>query len=132
MSGESDEHGLGGGDVGPGFLEAAGRSVRTGVRGYVTGLGLAILLTAASFYVAGSGLVWGPAIPIALVVLAIAQIGVHLAFFLHITTAPDNTNNVLALAFGVLIVALLVGGSLWIMHSLNQNMLPIDQMPQMR
>ena len=41
--------------------------------------------------------------------------GVHLVFFLHITTAPDNTNNVLALAFGVLIVFLVIAGSLWIM-----------------
>jgi cytochrome o ubiquinol oxidase subunit IV len=50
--------------------------------------------------------------------------GVHLVFFLHITTGPDNTNNVLALAFGVLIVTLVVGGSLWIMTNLNQNMMP--------
>jgi hypothetical protein len=41
-------------------------------------------------------------------VLAIAQMGVHLVFFLHITTGADNTNNVLALAFGVLIVTLVV------------------------
>ena len=54
-------------------------------------------------------LIWGPAIPVALVVLAVAQMGVHLVFFLHITTAPDNTNNVLALAFGVLIVVLVIG-----------------------
>ncbi len=45
--------------------------------------------------------------PIALIVFAIAQMGVHLVFFLHITTGPDNTNNVMALAFGVLIVILL-------------------------
>ncbi len=51
--------------------------------------------------------------------LAIAQMGVHLVFFLHITTGPDNTNNVLALAFGVLIVFLVVAGSLWIMANLN-------------
>jgi cytochrome o ubiquinol oxidase operon protein cyoD len=50
--------------------------------------------------------------------------GVHLVFFLHITTAPDNTNNVLALAFGVLIVFLVVIGSLWIMADLNTNMMP--------
>jgi hypothetical protein len=31
--------------------------------------------------------------------------------------APDNTNNVLALAFGVLIVVLIIGGSLWIIES---------------
>ena len=56
--------------------------------------------------------------------LAVAQIGVHLVFFLHLTTAPDNTNNVLALAFGVLIVALIIGGSVWIMNNLNDRMMP--------
>jgi len=49
--------------------------------------------------------------------------GIHLVFFLHITTGPDNTNNVLALAFGVLIVALVIAGSLWIMTNLNENMM---------
>ena len=68
----------------------------------------------------------------ALVVLAIAQIGVHLVFFLHLTTAPDNTNNALALAFGVLIVTLVIGGSLWIMDHLNHNMMPMHQMMQMQ
>ena len=52
-----------------------------------------------------------------------AQMGVHLVFFLHITTWSDNTNNVLALAFGLLIVFLVVGGSLWIMDHLNHNMM---------
>ncbi len=56
--------------------------------------------------------------------LAIAQMGVHLVFFLHITTGPDNVNNVLALAFGVLIVFLVIAGSLWIMAHLNHNMMP--------
>ena len=65
---------------------------------------LAVGLTAASFWVANTSLLWAPGIPLGLAVLAIAQMGVHLVFFLHITTGPDNTNNVLALAFGVLIV----------------------------
>ena len=60
--------------------------------------------------------------------LAIAQMGVHLVFFLHITTGPDNTNNVLALAFGVLIVILVVAGSLWIMTDLNDNMMPSPEL----
>jgi cytochrome o ubiquinol oxidase operon protein cyoD len=97
-------------------------------RSYLLGLGLAVLLTVASFYVAGSGFVWGPAIPTALVVLAIAQIGIHLVFFLHITTAPDNTNNVLALAFGVLIVFLVMVGTIWIMAHMNTNMGPSPEM----
>ena len=54
--------------------------------------------------------------------LAIAQMGVHLVFFLHITSGPDNTNNVLALAFGVLIVFLVMIGTIWIMAHLDANM----------
>ena len=56
--------------------------------------------------------------------LAIAQMGIHLVFFLHITTGPDNSNNVLALAFGVLIVLLVMAGSLVIMADLNAGMMP--------
>ena len=63
-----------------------------------------------------------------LVVLAIAQMGVHLVFFLHITSGPDNTNNVLALAFGVLIVFLVMIGTIWIMGHMNANMAPTPEM----
>ncbi len=117
-------------DLAPGDEE----EVRVGPRliGYVIGLGLSILLTATSFFVAGTDLVWQPSIPVALSVLAIAQMGVHIVFFLHITTGPDNTNNVLALAFGVLIVFLVVAGSVWIMHHMNQNMAPMEQIMHMR
>ena len=103
-------------------------TVGTGIRGYVIGLALAALLTAASFYVAGSDIIWGPGIPVALVALAIGQMGVHLVFFLHVTSGPDNTNNVLALAFGVLIVALVLVGSIWIMAHLNHNLMPSDML----
>ena len=108
-------------DVAPGDEHLEG-GIGLRVLGYLTGLGLAILLTATSFFVAGTDLVWQPSIPVALVVLAIAQMGVHLVFFLHITTGADNTNNVLALAFGALIVGLVIGGTVWIMYHLNANM----------
>ena len=95
---------------------------------YTTGLGLAVILTATSFWAANTTLLWAPGIPLGLAVLAIAQMGVHLVFFLHITTGPDNTNNVLALAFGLLIVTLVVAGSLWIMANLNANMMPLPEL----
>jgi cytochrome o ubiquinol oxidase operon protein cyoD len=113
-------------DVAPGEEDAEGTLT------YVIGLGLATLLTAVSFFIAGTSLVWGPSIPVALTVLAIAQMGVHLVFFLHITTGPDNVNNVMALAFGVMIVLLIMAGSLWIMSHMNHNMMPMDQMMQMQ
>jgi cytochrome o ubiquinol oxidase subunit IV len=92
------------------------------------GLFFAVILTATSFWVANTSLLWAPGISLGLAVLAIAQMGVHLVFFLHITTGPDNTNNVLALAFGVLIVTVVVAGSLWIMTNLNQGMMPPELM----
>jgi len=113
------------GDAAPGDEPAGRHEVVEGLLGYLVGLFLAALITAVAFFIAGTNLVWGPSIPIALVVLAIAQIGVHLVFFLHITTGPDNTNNVLALAFGVLIVLLIMVGSLWIMSNLSNNMTPM-------
>jgi cytochrome o ubiquinol oxidase subunit IV len=90
---------------------------------YTIGLCLAVLLTATSFWVANTSLLWAPGVSIGLIVLAIAQMGVHVVFFLHITTGPDNTNNVLALAFGMLIVLLVLAGSLWIMRDLDANMM---------
>jgi cytochrome o ubiquinol oxidase operon protein cyoD len=95
------------------------------LRSYVTGLGFAVVLTLASFWVAETGLVWQPGVPVLLAALAIAQMGVHLVFFLHITSAPDQTNNFLALTFGVFVVGLVVFGSMIIMANLNANMGPM-------
>ena len=94
---------------------------------YTVGFVLAVVLTIASFVVSQTNLLWAPGIPVGLVVLAFAQIGVHLVFFLHLGSSPDSTNNILALAFGVLIVFLVITGSVWIIANLNSNMMPMSQ-----
>jgi len=119
------------GDVAPGD-ELGPADVSHAIGGYLVGLVLATLLTGVSFYIAQSTLVWQPSIPIALSVLALAQMGVHLVFFLHITSGPDSVNNVMALAFGLLIVALLVFGSLWIMTHLDHNVMPMERVMKMQ
>ncbi|MGO8914976.1 MAG: cytochrome o ubiquinol oxidase subunit IV [Stellaceae bacterium] len=119
-------------DIAPGDERLGGHETAEGVGSYLIGLGLATLLTLVSFFIARTTLVWEPSIPVALTVLAIAQMGVHLVFFIHITTGPDNVNNVMALAFGVLMVLLIMTGTLWIMAHMNQNMMPMDQLMQMR
>lgn len=109
--------------------EGGEHSVAASLRNYLIGLALAATLTIGSFWAASdNGLLYKPGIPMALAALAVAQMGVHLAFFLHITTGPDNTNNVLALAFGVLIVSLVVIGSLWIMANLNHHHMPMNEL----
>ncbi len=77
----------------------------SGVLVYTIGLALAVVLTAMSFWVANTSLLWAGGVSLGL------------------TVGPDNTNNVMALAFGVLIVALVVVGSLLIMADLNDNMM---------
>ena len=113
----------------PGEREEAKSS---GVLVYTVGLLGAVILTATSFWAANTPMLWGPGVALGLAVLAIAQMGVHLVFFLHITTGPDNTNNVLALAFGILIVSLVVIGSLWIMANLNDAMMPPAELMRMQ
>jgi cytochrome o ubiquinol oxidase operon protein cyoD len=116
-------------DVAPG---APHDSLLSETLSYVIGLGLALLLTGVSFWVASTSAIWGPGVAMGLVVLAIAQMGVHLVFFLHITSGPDNTNNVLALAFGVLIVFLVMIGTIWIMAHLAVNMGPTPELTNLQ
>lgn len=119
-------------DTAPGDEEMDGTGVAEGISGYVVGLLLASALTIASFWVASTNLIYEPGIPAALITLAVAQMGVHLVFFLHITTAPDSNNNVLALAFGILIACLIIFGTVWIMDHLNHNLMPMEKMMQMQ
>ena len=102
----------------------------SGVRSYAIGLALAAALTGVSFWVAlDRHALWQPGVPIGLLVLALAQIGIHLVFFLHLTSGADNTNNSLAVAFGVLVILLFGAGTLWIMSNLDRNMMPMGKMP---
>ena len=118
-------------DAAPG--EGGDFTVPEAVRNYVIGFVLAAVLTVASFWVAsGTALLYGPGVLMGLAALAVAQMGVHLVFFLHITTGPDNTNNALALAFGVLIVGLVIAGSVWIMFHLNGRMMPPGSIMDLR
>lgn len=117
-------------ETAPGDEHHEEASIAEGLLGYLLGLVLAIGLTAASFLAPVTDVVWRPAIPALLATLAVAQMGVHLVFFLHITSGPDNTNNVLALAFGVLTCALILVGSLWIMQSMSVHMPPMRGMAE--
>ena len=61
---------------------------------------------------------------IAVVGLAIAQLFVQLIFFLHLGRRANSQWNIIVMFFAIIIIAILVGGSLWIMQNLNYNMMP--------
>ncbi|HEY4516398.1 MAG TPA: cytochrome o ubiquinol oxidase subunit IV [Candidatus Paceibacterota bacterium] len=54
-----------------------------------------------------------------ILVLAIAQLMAQLIFFLHLGKGSQSGWNATVLAFAVLIVVIVVGGSLWIMSNLT-------------
>lgn len=122
MAGHGNSH-----DKAPG-----GQSGRNGVLMYATGLLFASILTLASFWAAETPAVYQPAVPILLAALAIGQMGVHVVFFFHISSGPGDTNNFLALAFGIFVVGLVVFGSMLIMSNLNANMMPMDRLIEMQ
>jgi cytochrome o ubiquinol oxidase operon protein cyoD len=96
---------------------------RGSLKSYLTGFVLALILTAIPFAMVMSG-AWSTAAALAGIFSAgLVQILVHLHYFLHLDTSSAARWNVLALIFTLLILALFVGGTLWIMFNLNYRMM---------
>lgn len=89
---------------------------------YTIGFALAILLTAIPFALVMSHTVAGT--PLVIAGFAIAQILVHVVYFLHVDTSEEKRWNLMALLYTGVMVFIVIGGSLWIMHHLTVNMVP--------
>lgn len=93
-------------------------------RGYLIGFGLSAVLTALPFWLVMSGAIANAQTTAGIVIaLAFVQIVVHTIFFLHINTKSEGGWTLMALIFTVVIVAIVISGSLWIMFHLNSNMM---------
>ena len=103
-------------------IESAGAD-RGSLKTYATGFILSLALTILSFALVMSGVFPRPAVLIGIAGAAIVQILVHLHYFLHLDTSSEARWNVMALLFTVFIMALFVGGSIWIMYSLYYRMM---------
>ncbi|MEO6147682.1 MAG: cytochrome o ubiquinol oxidase subunit IV [Sulfuriferula sp.] len=95
------------------------------VRSYVVGFALSIVLTALPFGLVVFGLdrFSHAAILVAITLAAIAQIVVQLHYFLHLDRSSDQSWNMLAIVFTVLIIAIMLLGTLWIMYDLHFRMM---------
>ena len=100
-----------------------GGSAHGSAKEYTVGLGLSILLTAIPFALVISGALSTGLTLAIILICAVAQIMVQLVFFLHMNTSSAQIWNTASAIFIVVIVAILVLGSIWIMQHLNHNML---------
>jgi cytochrome o ubiquinol oxidase operon protein cyoD len=96
---------------------------RGSLKSYLTGFVLSLILTAIPFALVMSGTLSSSAILAGIFGAGIVQILVHLHYFLHLDTSSAARWNVLAMIFTVLIMVLFVGGTIWIMNSLNYRMM---------
>jgi cytochrome o ubiquinol oxidase subunit IV len=103
-------------------MDSTGASTGS-LKSYLTGFVLSLILTAIPFALVMSGNLSSSAILAGIFIAGIVQILVHLYYFLHLDTSSTARWNVLAMIFTALILALFVGGTLWIMSSLNYRMM---------
>jgi len=93
------------------------------VKTYMTGFILSIILTVIPFWMVMNGTASNATLVSVVVGMAVVQILVHLVCFLHMNTSSEDRWNLVAFVFTVLIIAIVVAGSIWIMWSLNNNMM---------
>jgi cytochrome o ubiquinol oxidase operon protein cyoD len=94
-------------------------------RAYITGFVLSLILTLTAWLIVrrhfGSGGLYltDKVVLITILVLALIQLGVQLAFFLHLFSESKPRWNLTVLSFALIVLLILVLGSLWIMYSLD-------------
>jgi cytochrome o ubiquinol oxidase operon protein cyoD len=101
------------------------------LKSYLIGFGLSVVLTAIPFWLVMTGALGDKQLTaLAIMVLAVAQIVVHMVYFLHMNARSESGWTMMAMIFTVVMVVIALVGSLWVMHHLNTNMMPGHDMSQ--
>lgn len=95
------------------------------LKSYAIGFVISVALTLASFGAVMSGLVPRESRLGALVVLCVAQLLIQLVYFLHLGAGKRQRENTGVFVCTALLIAIVVAGSLWVMHNANENMMPM-------
>jgi len=96
---------------------------RGSFKSYGTGFMLSIVLTVIPFALVMSGAVSRGVALLGIGATAIVQILIHLHYFLHLDGSSDERWNIMALLFTTLILTIFIGGTLWVMYTLNDRMM---------
>lgn len=96
---------------------------RKTLKAYLMGLGLSIIFTLISFGIVEDHSLSNRTIFTILTFSAIAQFIAQVVYFLRMNVSPEGRWNSMSFIFALVIVAVLVFGSLWIMVNLNYNMM---------
>ena len=93
------------------------------VTSYLVGFVLAAVLTIVPFWAVMSGGLSPLATGLTVIITAVLQVLVHLKFFLHLDGSKEQRMNLAAGLFTVLVIAIIVVGTLWVMWDMNYFMM---------
>lgn len=99
------------------------------MRDYVIGFVLSVILTAIPFWLVTTMPLSARVTGAIIMGFAVVQIVVHMVFFLHMTPKAEGGWSLTSLVFTVIVVVIMLAGSLWVMHHLNTNMMPMPHEP---
>lgn len=95
------------------------------MKDYLTGFVLSVVLTAIPFWIIMGDVFRSPVTAaVVVMVFAVAQIFVHMVYFLHMNARAEGGWNLLAAIFTIVLVVITLAGSLWVMSHLHSNMMP--------
>lgn len=92
-------------------------------RSYLIGLVLSVVLTVPAFLVVMADWASGWTARAIIYGLGVIQIAVHLRYFLHLDIRGSRREDLLVLLFTLLLAAMMVGGTLWIVLGMNTRMM---------
>ena len=99
------------------------------MRDYVIGFTLSVILTAIPFWLVMTMPLSAGATGAIIMAFAVVQIIVHMVYFLHMTPKAEGGWSLTSLVFTIIVVVIMLAGSLWVMHHLNTNMMPMPHEP---
>jgi cytochrome o ubiquinol oxidase subunit IV len=93
---------------------------------YCIGFVSSLVLTFTAYLLVVGNTVEGLSLLLILGGLALIQMIVQLIFFLHVGSETRPRFRLFSLVFMTIVLVIIVGGSLWIMHHLNYNMMEMS------
>ena len=93
------------------------------IKNYIIGFVLAYTLTGISFLLALTSELSRSLIVTGIVIAGALQLIVHLYYFLHLNNSQENRFNMISLVFAFLLVGFFIGGTIWVIMTLNMRMM---------
>lgn len=93
------------------------------LKAYFIGFFVSLFLTSLSFGLVATDWISGHTLAYTIIALGITQAIIQLIFFLHIGQEEKPKWESIALCFTIMVLLIIIIGSLWIMHDLDERMM---------